>query len=882
MAKPTSHPGPVRKAYGYPEFKSYERIAQELIKNYPGAHSSNQARSLAAKIGDLDRGKRTWWVNHPESAAGLAALLQVSPEDLGLYEQESTNHMFALDAFMLPPLDLKQGRPWQLATAELDLSQRDPRALSIPTLGHWLQPSGWTQRPPYDLEWLYVEDDLEREILSRWLAAVGHFEVVYAETLADVASRLRIQKPVVICVRGDGGHDDMMALARRPENAGVLIIAPFMLPTRKATSSAEYFGWERYSTSQRDLNLFEIEMPGPYAPVKRWTWTLVPAWRDQLIEKVRTHIAHHSGDSLFCPQSITTWLKAFDPGDTWFSSTKDVLHLCQMCHHTGIKMSAASDADAVNDFATSLLRTETLSFGGELAQLAKLRWQRDDLEWKGALPLETWLALTASGSFILGNAENPQHLIASGLLKQERRGQFEFQYRAVANLAIRDYLIYRIKNEALDTWALACFDEQRRAMVDAALDALALVDLISVADKLHLVSQDSATKIGVSEAMFMAIARRIARRGTFGREYIPTLMSLAKCVLGRLDFTEGDWCLPNPWSRPSASREEQIEWIAACWSWSLLPEIRMDVSAEWLFPGWCDSLGEAPRWLDNLWPELKRKELPPAWTNFLSVVDEWVKDLSQPVLNPPRLLNIALLAKAARGAWNAESSWWQVLTDSAHESWVSENLLERISFNNPDGAATLWPSFLLFERTSADQFVRFSPVRRWLLEQLNPSNGLNSLTNQDLIYLAAIPETLPPAFRAPLLSLVMPLVSEMALSNEYQFLERFGPSAAPCLLNYLESGVMVDAAINFLWGWDPEVAIALLRKETPLHTTTLGAVVLACPANHLGVAIDLLTKNPAVLDASTRIGWARGHLSKSGIHSQQLIEIIANIPSAAS
>ncbi|WP_141749632.1 hypothetical protein [Duganella phyllosphaerae] len=184
---------------------------------------------------------------------------------------------------------------------------------------------------------------------------------------------------------------------------------------------------------------------------------------------------------------------------------------------------------------------------------------------------------------------------------------------------------------------------------------------------------------------------------------------------------------------------------------------------------------------------------------------------------------------------------------------MSKNLLERISVNNSEGAATLWPSFLLFERTSSDQFVRFSPVRRWLLGQLNPSNGLNSLTNQDLLYLAAIPETLPPAFRVPLLSLVMPLVSEMALLNEEQFLERFGPSAAPCLLDYLESGVMVDAAISFLWDWDPEAAVALLRKETTLSTTTLGAVVLACPANHLGVAIDLLWNDPAVLDASTRI-----------------------------
>ena len=882
MAKPTSHPGPVRKAYGYSEFNSYERIAQELIKNYPSAHSSNQARSLAAKIGDLDRGKRTWWVNHPESAVGLAALLQVSPEDLGLYEQESTNHMFALDAFMLPPLDLKQGRPWQLATAELDLSQRDPRALSIPTLEHWLQPAGWTQRSPYDLEWLYVEDDLEREILSRWLAAVGHFEVAYAETLADVASRLRIQKPVVICVRGDGGHEDMMALARRPENAGVLIIAPFMLPTRKATSSAEYSGWERHSSSQRDRNLYEIEMPGRFASVKRWTWTLLPAWRDQLIEKVDAHIGQHITDSLFSAQRITTWLNAFDPRGIWFSTITDVLHLCQMCHHSGTKMPAASNSNAVNEFAKSVLRAETPCFGDELAQLAKLRWQRNDLSWKGAMPLKTWLALTASGSFTLLNAENPQHLCASGLLKQERRGQFEFQHRALANLAVRDYLIHQITKEALDTWALACFEEQRRPMIDAALDALSIVELINVIEKLHLATQDCATKIGASEAMFMAIARRIARGDTFGTEYTAALTSLAKCVMGRLDFTQADWWLPSPWSRPSASPDEQIEWITACWSWSLLQEIRMDVLAEWLFPGWCESLGEAPLWLDNLWPELNCNQLSPAWTNFLSVVDEWVKDLSEPVLNPPRLLNIALLAKAARGAWSAEPSWWQVLTDSSHESWVSKNLLERISFNNPDGAATLWPSFLLFERTSSDQFVRFSPVRRWLLEQLNPSNGLNSLTNQDLLYLAAIPETLPPAFRAPLLSLVMPLVSEMALLNEYQFLERFGPSAAPCLLNYLKSGVMVEAAISFLWDWDPEAAIALLRKETPLTTTTLGAVVLACPANHLGVAIDLLTKNPAVLDASTRIGWARGHLSKSGIHSQQLIEIIANIPSAAS
>lgn len=910
MAKLTSPAGPVRTAPGYSEFNSYGHIAQELIKKYPDAHSSKNIRSLAAKISELDRGQRTWWANHPASAIGLAELLQVSREDLGLHEQALNSHMFVLDAFTeLPPLDLKHGRPWHLATAQLALPQRDPRERSIPTLEHWLAPAQWIQRPPYDMNWLYVEDDLEREILSRSLAAAGHFEVVHAETLADAGSRLQIQKPVIISVLGDGGDEDMAALARRPEHAGVLIIAPFMLPIRKETSSAEYFGWEQQSSNRQERNRFQFDLPGRSASLKRWTWTLLPDWRIQLLKLVDAHINQHNVDSLFSEQRITEWLKAFDPSGVWFCTTTDLLHLCRMGHYRGTKLPGTSDVNAGKQFAMSLLQKETPFSGMQLTQLAKLRWQRGDLPWKGALPLETWLALAPGGMATATRkdlnaialtqneparlqaaaqlamrleAGNPERLCASGLLKQERRGYFEFQHRALANLAIRDYLIHQITHETVDTWAVTCFEEQRRSMLDAALDAVSLADLINVAEKLDLTTQDSAMNIGASEALFMAVARKIAKGEEFPSSYITALTPLAQCVVGRLDFTQREWLLPKPWSRPSVSQDEQIEWVSACWAWSLLPEIRMNISEEWLFPGWCTLLGEAPSWLSSLWPDLNCEQLPHAWTNFFSIADEWVKDLSQPVVDAPRLLKIALLGKAARGAWSAEPSWWQDLTDFVHEAWIFESLLKRINFNNPDVAVRLWPSFLVSERTSSDDLARYSPVRRWLLEQLNPANGLNSLTNDDLLYLAKIPESLPPEFRAPLLSSLMTEVSEMEYYDQHQFLKRFGPSAVPSLVRYLENDVMVDAAIECLWDWHPETAVALLRKKTPLSATTLCDLVLSCPEDYLTAAIELLLNAPTLLDASTRIWWARKHLSKSGIHSRQLFEIITNLPSEAS
>ncbi|MFA9218493.1 MAG: hypothetical protein ACEQSK_15500 [Sphingomonadaceae bacterium] len=113
MAKPTSMPGPVRTAQKYSNFKSDGEVARALLANFPDTQWTVSARSLAAKIGSLDKGQRVWWINHPANAICLAELLEVSLTDLGLHGPAMTSHTFEFDDFPeLPPLDLIRGKPW--------------------------------------------------------------------------------------------------------------------------------------------------------------------------------------------------------------------------------------------------------------------------------------------------------------------------------------------------------------------------------------------------------------------------------------------------------------------------------------------------------------------------------------------------------------------------------------------------------------------------------------------------------------------------------------------------------------------------------------------------------------------------------------------------
>ncbi|MFA9217240.1 MAG: hypothetical protein ACEQSK_09055 [Sphingomonadaceae bacterium] len=757
------------------------------------------------------------------------------------------------------------------------------------------------------MDWLHVADDLERQLLSKSLAASGNFEVVFVEGLADVGSRLLSQKPLIVSVRVDGGDEDLAALALRPDSAGTLIIASFMLPVREETSSCEYLGWEERTPNQPEWNRRRFNRSGPSADLTRWTWTWLPDWRIRLLKWVDGYIGRHDIDSLFSEQSVSDWLSCFDPRGEWFFTATDMMQLCRMGHHSRIKFPGATDAVAGTKLAGLLFSKENPSLIFHVKQLAEARWQRRELPWKGALPMETWLSLATPGAALITrddlcaianienvagrkkavellanrlDAGNPDALLASRLIKQVRRGYFDFQHSTLASLVLRDRLMRQITEEPVASWALACFDVERRLIVDAALDAVSFLSLVSVAERLSQEAPDSAVAIGAVEALFMAVARRIGQAEEISPAQIPALMSIAQGVLGRLDVTALGWSIPEPWTRPTTSQDEQLEWIAACWAWSLLPEPPSPISENWLFPGWSTSLPEPPHWLSNLWPDEDCEQLSPAWVNFFFIADQWVKDLERPVADAPRILKMALLGKAARGAWSAESVWWQeLLTNVDHRTWVYERLLKRIEVDKAEVAFRLWPSFLEFERAGKDRIiVRISQVRRWLLEQLTPSNALDPLSDAGRLYLALVPESLPPEFRAPLLQALPKNALGIGYSGSLLFFRRFGPSAAPALVGYLDHHILSHAAATCLWEWKPESAVHLLQQKNEISAAVLATLIQCCPGSHLTAAVELLLAEPTLLDPWLRLAWARQHLITAGIHAEHLLEIIATVP----
>lgn len=912
MALPKNSPGPIRSAPKYAEFGSYDKIAKILRSKFSDTPWPGQERSLGVKIGNLDKGQRVWWLNHPDNAKCLAELLEVPLVDFGLHGPASTSHVFSFDDFPeLPPLDLKREKIWVLGVEHLDSNQKGSISEVRETLEEWFRPALWIGRSPNEMNWLFVADDLERQLICKALAASGNFEVSFVEVLGDVGNRLMSPKPLIVSVRASGADEDLVALAHRPENAGTLVIAPFALPVRKLTSSVEYLGWEQRTLRGSERDTFDLTAPDRPLfgkGVKRWMWSLFPDWRSRLLKWVEAHLNRHKVDTLFTEQEVSRWMDSFDPRGEWFCTTTDMMQLCRMRHFPGKNLPTATDPAVGSKLVASLFLNETPSLSIQVRLLAETRWHRREFPWKGALPLKAWLSLApistamvtrddlnliaqgktaqareASADRVASLLEtgSPDALLASSLLKQGQYGCFDFQHRTLAGLVVRDSLMRQITREPLASWALACFDQERRPLVDAALDAVTVANLAEAADRLHQEAPDSAAVIAASEALFMAVARRIAQGESFPPKLIPALMFVAKCVLERLDLATVELMLPELWSRPTSTQDEQLEWISACWSWSLLLDARVPMTGNWLFPGWCDSLPEAAYWLTSLWPEKKCGQLSLAWQRFFFVVDQLVKDLEQPISEPPRILKMAFIGKAARGTWLADPAWWQDLINFDSRDWVDEALWRRIELGGAGAAAKLWPSFVAFERghpTRDDRMtIRLARVRRWLLEQLTHHDALDSFDENARIYLATVPESLPPTFRAPLLQSIAKASLEIWYREPLDFFARFGPSAAPALVSYLDHDwyPMGTAAATFLWEWEPETAAQLLCKRSELSISVLHQLIDACPSSHVAAVIDVLLADASLLDASERESWARKHLINSGREAERLVAIIS-------
>lgn len=908
-------PNPVKTAQRAKELPSFGATAKALLNAHPDNNWGMKTRSLETQIGKLDRGEITWWINHVEVAQALGALLDLSLQDLGLHGNAGTKFQFSFSEFPgLKPLDLKREKPWKLGEAIADEKPKNDR-LSKPTLDEWLNPEPTQWSSPHKHHWLYVADALEKRLLTQDLAATSLYRVVFTRTLEAASTELENVKPLILVVDGDVSEEDFRTLGLRHESAGLLVIASVPIPgeTRDPWFSMESMSWERRSMSDAQRRLFVRTTP---VSLECWTWTLKPDWRTALLQWVEKRLNRQEADTLFDAQSLCQWLERFDPLGQWFDTPSDVLQLCASAHsHPHTKLPKPNDAEAGRKLTQLLFSDKFSKRSDQLQQWAVARWDRLELAWQGSLPKKDWLSLlpinqlppSVEAVHAIASAKtaherkkaadlvvdqlragNPDVLETSELLKDGTTGQLDFAHPTLVRLIVRDMLMRQIAEVPTSPWGRACFDPDRSMLVDAALDVISMATLMQAVQKLLLEDTDmvnatSAAALAASEALFVAIGRRIANREVIQDKFIPLLSQLAETVIGRLDIEMSAFILPVPWSRLIESPEQQLAWIGACWAWSLQIKAPNKLAdgwpPNWLFPGWSESLPPPPDWLNSLWPEKDTHQLSSAWIFFFKVADEWAKDSSQPTDNAPRILRLALLGRAAHGTWDADPTWWEDLI-TFETPWAEEVLLASFKSAGKSAAARLWPSYLVFEMGEKERLFpsrQLSSVRRWLLGQLSPADALTGLSPAALNHLVAYPRTLPPAFRAPLLLARCQSISFESFADTAPFIARFGPSALPALPELLKHYWLGRAAAEYLWIWGATTAERLLLNET-VDSLARYYLLHTCPASKIAVAVAALTEKPALFRWSECGSWARSHLPTSGKNAQVLIDIIRSEP----
>ncbi|MBP7493465.1 MAG: hypothetical protein KA803_15370 [Rhodoferax sp.] len=913
---------PVTSAPKYRDFGSDRKLAKALIDGFPHVAWGCQAPALAAKIGALNKGDATWWRTRPEPTQTLANLLEITVEDLGVLASSASFIVSFSDFPALKPLDLKREASWRLGQEVLDASQAK-NEYGRETLEEWLEPNPASWRPPSGLAWLHVDSPIEQQLLTQKLLAAGRFDVLVVPTLADAEEQLRGGKPLIVSVSLSSGEADLYAMADRPDSAGLLVIAPFTFPREaEKPEAASFYSWERIALRGRERRKFELTHSGMFSgDVKRWTWSLSPDWRLKLTAWVGARLDRHHPDVLFSTEDAQKWLGRFDPQSVWFSTPSDMLQLCQLMNSiASTKLPSPNDKDGGEKLAKALFKSGPAYRQAQMAELVHKRWDRSDLPWCGALPMQVWLSLSPDAlvavlpaaiarsassknlaavrkelAKLAQSAElgHPDALLASGLIQVDSAGDYDFQYRALAGLLVRDKLLHQVANEAAERWGWACFDAQRRPVVDGVLDAMSLDQLVAASLRVCDGPADrdaSAAIVGALEALFMAVGRRIASGAV---NNATDVLPLARCVISQIDMASAEWALPVPWSRPTQSADERLQWITACWAWSLLPN---DGAREgsWLFPGWCQTLPEAPWWVSTLWFDEKYEPASPTWLRFLKVVDEWLKEFDAPFADAPRALHVALLARAAAGNRLPELTWWASVNECV---WAQDALIERLeSFGASkasEAALRLWPARLEFERkgSSADKYLvlLMSKVRRWLLGAMNPAAALDLLSEEDIWHLTGVPVSLPPDFRPQLLKKLTPLLLAaleqnpltIAYGQEEQFFERFGSTIAPLLCDFLSHERLGFAAATCLWRWDGETASQRLKNHQHLEAMVFQHLLMGCPAAYLSVATQALQANPAFFDLPALELWARQKLPNAGTNAPVLLAVLQAAHAAA-
>lgn len=886
---------PISSAPRYAEFSGFDDIAKRLTETYKDTFDGIKPRSLSIYIGELDRGKVTWWIKRPDQTQCLAEFLGIDQDELNI-QQNSGRHVFSFPGFKdCPPLDLMREDTWQIAEPRLVSDIQgvlNSRFYVKPTLDVWKYAEAAVWRSS-DIEWLQIPDDVEYQLLTRKLAALRPHGISERRSLQDVLQRdfvqVRHQQALIILVENGAQRKDLFELAYLRHSAPSLIISPCPLPELTSERSADLS-----AASEMEAKSDSLKPAGSQQQPKinQWIWTLLPDWDELLLKWVgERNNRLKFNNTLYDSERALALLNRLDPGRRWFLSVGDLLILCQAASESG-KTNLENQAGSAGN-VEKLLRQ---LFGREDSALdwvqpvVKARWERWDLPWAGELSQDAWIDLSK-------NLCQWETLLSRNVITRGKEG-YNFQRPVLARLLLRDDLMKRLLNSEPASWVSACFDSERRPLLDAALDALDIKEFRTVGTKL-MQAPESTGIIGGVEAVFAAIGRRLARgKETFPEEVRGDLTRIAALAIKAMRWQNG---LLYPWSRPISTPDEQLEWLTACWAWSLLPPPDIDIlPGNWMFPGWATTkLANVPNWLEPLSGQAWER-YPVQMDAFLRVVMQVLEGQDNPVAfgNQSVVSNIALLASASPDKQPASQYWWAGVLGTSPTEQALLRLVESCDAPTKRAKALAWWPSLVKAKREEGRFsrgwggfgqlsARLTPPRAsfvidWVLTHAanNPARAIKALDDEDVVFLTMNPESLPVQLRKELLRGLRQrnLLGRLQSWEEPGFLSKFGPE--PKLADELEAYLDVSSALGLnaaqcLWNWDPCSAERLLAQMPPLERTALRHLILCSPDSAIPKVIDFLRKDRELLQDDERLGWVYSRLSNARQYAQDLMQLVS-------
>ena len=890
---------------------SNNSLARELLAKYPELPWPPDARSVGTKIGELDNGKAGWWLKRPKHAEALAELLNVTTADLGLHI-DTGREFYEFKSFpALPPLDLSREAPCPLGDF-VPVGDYSGRELKPDfDLATWATPRTLYLRPPAPgITWLHFPKGSGLDIFWAQLEATSRCERLRTVSLSHVRTRVRQPQPVIIRVESNEGLADLDVLLDIHPDAAVLIVASHLPETRANAKAGEEWGHWEYSAATVDERR-RLYLTNPYSlfsGIDRFEWRLAANWIQRLAKWVEDRLNAANTDTLFSAAAVHEWLENFPFLLNSIVTPRDFMAICQICHLSVQKsLPSRHDADAALRVWRSLAPAKP-SVQRMLFPLIESRWQDDSAHWIQPITRSEWHHLsgqarpspTASDLLAIAEGSNKGSrvelakmlaekcsgsgdidlLLNEGFLVENQVGDYETSPSFLPDLIARDLLIKQIKGQDIEIWAKFLYCKERRSVVDSALEALTLDDLVSVAGKLFKLPSDSHIHIAASEALCIAAARHID-----SRHELPEIMErLLSLVLSRLDV-EDIW--PRLITRQfnHVHRKEAVSWLIACWSWSIVRKPKnfsMPQHWAWWFPGWVkddpEYLGYELPFLDEFRPEVREETPCFQWSQILKCSKRLVDRMDRPFDNPPDSMKPFLLAAGAQGKWEIDPSWWNGVL--AH-TWAEEALLSMCQSTGIQGAVRLWPTLLDYmddarhreDGASIERTLMWrSAVWVWILKSISPQEAVSLATDAQIRVLYSAPLALPPEAR---IDLVRRLPSDWKTAS--YVVESVVSSIND--LDILQFSFLLDSDHAFLvaprlWEVVPNETEKMLRENLTPGSKAMRCLIEKCPPERLEAAIDVLQQHHDVFDAIFVREWVMGRLPDSGRYAGRLLELV--------